>query len=94
MEIAREKTRQLVFKSAKQRLADTLLDLSRKHGIKDTQATTLQLQLKREELAEMVGVTQETVVRLLALLKKEGLIRLAGRKILILNDEKLSQVKG
>lgn len=94
VEIAREKTRQLVFKSAKQRLANTLLDLSRRHGVKDHQTTTIQLPLKREELAELVGVTQETAVRLLTLLKKEGLIRLVGKKIIILDEEKLNQVKG
>ena len=94
VESGRERSRQLVFKSAKERLADILLDLSHKHGIKHNQTTTIQLNLKRGELAEMAGVTQETVVRLLTLLEKEGLVRLAGKKITILNEEKLNQVKG
>lgn len=94
IENGRERIRQLVFKSAKERLADVLIDLSHKHGTVHHQTITINLLLKREELAEMVGVTHETVVRLLTILKKEKLIRLAGKKILILDEEKLSQIKG
>ena len=76
-----------------ERLIDILLELARRHGEKKKGATMIRLELKREELAEMVGVTLETAVRMVALLKKEKLIRVEGRKILILNEEQLADRK-
>jgi len=93
VESGRERSRQLAFKSAKRRLADILLDLGRRHGMKENGATVIKIQLKREELAGMAGVTQETVVRLLGSLNKEKLIRLVGKKILILDEERLNQIR-
>ena len=89
-----ERSRSLLFKSAMERLIDVLLDLARRHGEKRNGATMIGPELKREELAEMVGVTLETTVRLLALLKKEKLVRVEGRKILIFDTEKLAERKG
>lgn len=94
VENVQERTRQLLFKSAKERLAETLLSLGRKHGARHDRDIAIELDLKREELAEMVGVEPETVVRLLALLKKEKLIRFDGKKILITDEEKLIRVSG
>lgn len=94
VENVQERTRQLLFKSAKERLAETLLALGRKHGARRDGDIAIELDLKREELAEMVGVEPETVVRLLSLLKKEKLIRLDGKKILITDEEKLAHVSG
>lgn len=89
-----ERSRSLLFRSAMERLIDVLLDLARRHGEKRNGATVIGLELKREELAEMVGVTLETAVRLLALLKDEKLIRIEGRKIVIFHEEKLAKRKG
>lgn len=92
VETVQERTRQILFKSAKERLAETLLTLGRKHGARRDRDIAIDLELKREELAEMIGVEPETVVRLLALLKKEKLIRMDGRKIHITDEEKLIQL--
>lgn len=92
VENVQERTRQILFKSAKERLAETLLTLGRKHGARRDRDIAIDLELKREELAEMIGVEPETVVRLLALLKKEKLIRIDGRKIHITDEEKLIQL--
>lgn len=94
IENAQERTRQLLFKSAKERLAEILLTLGRKHGTRRDHDISIELDLKREELAEMVGVEPETVVRLLSLLKKEKVIRFDGKKILITDEEKLTHVSG
>ncbi|MGB3942777.1 MAG: Crp/Fnr family transcriptional regulator [Candidatus Manganitrophaceae bacterium] len=94
VENIQERTRQLLFKSAKERLADTLLTLGKKHGEKQDRDILIDLDLKREELAEMIGVEPETVVRLLALLKKEKLIRFDGRKIFIIDEQKLTHLCG
>lgn len=94
IENAQERTRRLLFKSAKERLAEVLLTLGRKHGTKHDRELSIELDLKREELAEMVGVEPETVVRLLSFLKKEKIIRFDGKKIFIVDEEKLTHVSG
>lgn len=94
IESAQERTRQLLFKSAKERLAETLLTLGRKHGAKRDRELSIELDLKREELAELVGVEPETVVRMLSLLKRDKIIRFDGKKILIVDEEKLTHVSG
>ncbi len=88
----RERLRLLRTKSAKARLASVLLGLCRTHGVKQDHGISIKLALKREELAEMVCVTQETVVRLLTSLKKEGLIQLSGKEITILQEQGLSRI--
>ncbi len=93
VEKGRERSSQLLFKSALERLAQTLLDLARHHGISEDGVRVIKIALKREELAEMVGVTQETVVRLLTFLRKEQIIRLNGRDICILDEARLSRIK-
>ncbi|RMF08180.1 MAG: helix-turn-helix domain-containing protein, partial [Alphaproteobacteria bacterium] len=44
------------------------------------------LHLKREEIADFLGLTYETVCRQLSLLQKRGLIQLAGRKRVTVPD--------
>ena len=92
-EMGWERSRSLLFQSAMERMIDLLLDLARRHGEKQKGATLIGLELKRAELAEMIGVTLETAVRVVAFLKKEKLIRVEGRKILILDPEKLTERK-
>lgn len=93
VEKGRERSRQLLFKSALERLAQALLDLDRHHGVTECEFRVIKLALKREELAAMIGVTQETVVRLLTFLRKERIIRLTGRDICIIDEARLSRIK-
>ncbi len=92
VELGRERTHRLLFESAKKRLACILIDLSHHHGVRQSDGLAINLGLKRHELAEMVGVTQETTVRILTKMKKEKLIRLNGKKIIVLDEEGLKQV--
>lgn len=92
VEKGEERIRQLTSNSAGARLAAVLLDLKDHYGVKTEKGMMIKLLLKREELAEMVGVTQETVVRLLMRLKKKGLIQLSGKEIYIMDPAALSRM--
>ncbi|MFQ5580057.1 MAG: Crp/Fnr family transcriptional regulator [Nitrospiria bacterium] len=92
VERGRERIRRLLFESAKKRLACILVDLSHHHGARQSEGVAINLGLKRHELAEMVGVTLETTVRLLTKMKNEKLIRLNGKQIVVLDEEGLRQV--
>lgn len=94
VEYGRERSRRLLFESAKKRLAYILIELSHHHGARQYGGIAIKLDLKRHELAEMVGVTQETTVRLLTKMKNEQLIRLKGKQIIVLDEEGLKRVKG
>ncbi len=60
-----------------------LLWLKETFGLDENQC--LDVQLSREEIANMVGTATEAVIRLLSELKKQGLISLEGKKIRLLD---------
>jgi CRP/FNR family transcriptional regulator len=80
------------FQSARERLAGLLLDLGDRFGQQATDGLHVGISLKREELAELAGVTVETVIRLLRAFRAEGLVCLDGRAITILNPDRLSRI--
>lgn len=69
-------------KTVKERLAIILLKLEELGGV-DPSNNTLNIQLSREDLANMVGTATESCIRLLSDLKKEGIIKLEGKKIIL-----------
>lgn len=79
-------------KSVKERLAEILLLIAHDFGIEAD--GTLKLIISREDLSNFVGTATETLIRLLSEYKSEGLVEAKGRKIKLLNPEKLKQLAG
>ena len=52
----------------------------------------VQVQLRREELANIVGTATESVIRLLSEMKKDGIIALKGKKIALLDVNELIHI--
>lgn len=77
-------------KSVKSRLAEILLQIEADFGVEND--GTLKLNLTREDLSNFVGTATETLIRLLSDFKTEGLVESKGRKIKILNPEKLRKI--
>lgn len=77
-------------KTVRERLAEVLIILKNKFGISED--NTLQISLTREELANIVGTATESVIRLLSEFKTDGLVDLIGRKIRILDIQKLTKL--
>ena len=77
-------------KNVKERLAETLLYLEDTFG--KNQDGSLHIQLSREELAGMIGTATESCIRLLSELNKIGIIDLTGKKITILDRNKLKRM--
>lgn len=77
-------------KTVKERLALVLIDLFQSNGADDN--GILNLQLSREEIANMVGTATESCIRLLSELKKSGHIDLNGKKIRILDLNGLKRI--
>ncbi len=70
------------------RMADTLICLS----CNIFEMSEFQLELTRRELAELAGLTPESVIRILSKFKSDGLISEEGKVIRILNLERLKQI--
>lgn len=77
-------------KSVKERLAETLIYLEDNFG--KNEDGTLHIQLSREELAGMIGTATESCIRLLSELNKNGFIDLIGKKIAIIDRNKLKRM--
>jgi CRP/FNR family transcriptional regulator, polysaccharide utilization system transcription regulator len=76
-------------RSVRERMAELLLILKETYGKDTKDGTLIDLKLSREEMAEMIGITQETAIRLLSEFKGDGLIAVKGRDITILKTEAL-----
>lgn len=79
-------------KSVKQRLAEILLHIAHDFGMEPD--GTLKLSISREDLSNFVGTATETLIRLLSEYKTEGLVEAKGRKIKLLDPEKLKSLAG
>lgn len=77
-------------KSVKERLAEILLHLKEEFGV--NQEEIININLTREELANIIGTATESVIRLLSEFKSDGLIELQGRKIRLVNIQQLKKI--
>lgn len=75
----------------KNRLAQALLSLKDNYGM-ESDKLTINVSIKREELANLAGTTRETATRLLYELQEQKLIELVGKKIKILNEKHLLEL--
>ena len=85
----RNRVEGLLFKGAPARLAQTLLDLARDHGIKDDEGVLLPLKLSQQDLASLIGVTRESVNLALADFRGRGLVEMEGRSLRLRRPEEL-----
>lgn len=86
---ASEKASDLAFLDVGGRLAKRLLELGASYGRATANGILIDLAITQEELANMIGVTRESVNRNLGEFKREGLIASQGRKFLILDRDGL-----
>ena len=77
-------------KTVRQRLGETLIYLEETFG--KNEDGSLHIQLSREELAGMIGTATESCIRLLSELNKSEYIELIGKKIKLLDKNKLKRL--
>lgn len=76
----------------RERLAITLLVLREKYKHETVAGQPVEINISRDDIANMVGATRENIVRLLGEFKDEKLIGAKGRKIWVLDVKKLVAV--
>lgn len=87
-ELSRAQRRMLLLgrKSAEERVASFLLDLAERREDSDQDPTCLHLAMSRQDIADHLGLTIETVSRIFTRFRRTGLIGVPDRHTVILND--------
>lgn len=91
--VVEERVQSLAQKSVRERLAETLLFLHQTFNSEEkAEDGVIHITLPREDIANIVGTATETIIRLLSEFKHDKLIELDGKKIKILNKQKLEKI--
>jgi CRP-like cAMP-binding protein len=78
----------LAQKPVRERVAEAILFIKETYGFEDD-GETIAASFSREDIANLVGTATETAIRLLSEFNKDAIIKLSGKKIMILNLPKL-----
>lgn len=89
--ISDQRTVNLTQKHIRGRLAEALLFLKDSYGLEEDGAT-LSIYLSREDLANLSNMTTSNAIRTLSTFASEKLIAIDGRKIKIIDEEKLRKI--
>lgn len=79
-------------RSVRERLALQLVVLREKYKVGFPAGVPIQINLSREDLANLVGTTREGVVRILSEFKEEGIVATKGRGIVVLDVKMLINI--
>ncbi len=89
--IADERTVNLTQKHIRGRLAESLLFLKESYGLEED-GSTLSIYLSREDLANLSNMTTSNAIRTLSNFASERLITIDGRKLRIIDEDKLKKI--
>lgn len=89
--ISDERTVSLTQKHIRGRLAESLLFLKDTYGVEEDQCT-LSIYLSREDLANLSNMTTSNAIRTLSNFAAEKLIIIDGRKIKLIEEDKLKKI--
>ena len=93
--LTRDRATVIAHSSVRERMAGLLLQLRTSYGQDDADGgVRLDIALSREDLAEMVGTTKESAVRVLSDFRQEKLIKESRRNIVLLSPHRLAEVAG
>jgi CRP/FNR family transcriptional regulator, cyclic AMP receptor protein len=81
----------LVFSDVPGRVAKALLDLAERFGDPEQEGVRVRHDLTQEELAQLVGASRETVNKALSEFANRGWLRLEGRSVLLLDQDRLAR---
>ncbi|MBI4652226.1 Crp/Fnr family transcriptional regulator [Candidatus Desantisbacteria bacterium] len=83
-----EKIKILRFADSYGKIAKVILDIAEENGIRE-EKNVVNLNLGRQEIANLAGLTRETAIRALNEFKKSGCIKIENKKIIILDKAML-----
>lgn len=82
----------LALRDSVGRTASILLTFARERGISTKEGILIEIDLKRQELANLAGTSRENITRILSQMDRDGIIKLGKDKILIKDLEELRKM--
>jgi len=86
---AQEKAKVLALDRADQRLAALLVNLVERSGVREPNGIRVTVRLTRQDMANLVGVTTETAIRIMARFKKDRLVSGTAARLVVRDLAKL-----
>jgi CRP/FNR family transcriptional regulator, cyclic AMP receptor protein len=88
-----ERIESLLFRDVEGRLAEFLLKAADRWGVPDQQGkgTLISAPITHYEIAQSIGSTRETVTITLGALRREGLLDVAGRRLIVVDAASLAK---
>lgn len=83
---------ELSLKDVSARVAKYLLDVSIRSGRKGEEGIVFELEVSKIQLASRLGTISETLSRVFRKLRDQEIIRVEGKKIIVLNKEGLEEI--
>lgn len=79
----------LLFRNVEGRVVEFLLKAADRWGVPNPKGTLISAPITHLEIAQAIGSTRETVTLTLGALRKEGLLDVSGRRLIVKNREAL-----
>ena len=91
LKAAEDRLVEMAHKPVRERLAEALILLKETYGL-TSDGTTLNVQMTREDLGNLIGTSTESVIRTLAELKQQPVVDFNGRRIRLCNLRALLEI--
>ena len=92
LRVAERHALDVIHKPVVQRVAGLLLELQRDFGEPTPKGTRLGIELTREEMAEMIGTTAESLIRTLSDFKQKGWVGMEARHVFVKDSNELQKL--
>lgn len=83
----------VLFAGVYRRLVELLLDLGRRYGVQVPEGLALRVHLSQKEIAHLIGSTRETTSSTLNQLRRQGLIFIQRRRLIIRSLDDLERAR-
>ena len=87
--VAEDRVRALLTRTVESRVASFLLEAGVNHGVPDPRGTLIGVKYTHLELANYVGSTRETVTLVLGQLRRQNVVDVDHRRVVILDEQAL-----
>jgi len=88
---AEDRIESLLFRNVEGRLVEFLLSAVDRWGVPDTRGTLISAPITHLEIAQSIGSTRETVTITLGALRRDGLLAVAGRRLIVVDRDMLAK---
>lgn len=86
---ANRQIEELVFLNARSRVINNLIYLAQEYGRPEKEGVTITMPLTHAELAKLVGISRETMTKVLTELQDDGLIKVTRKRLQVINLDEL-----